>query len=141
MKNQKLRDFAKVCIEGGLKCYTTSPDKDFAYFTFTDGEKIAYCQTNFYGISFSKVVIPSRNTGSGCRLFEDTEDGIIFNPDIKTARTALISMPDWYRRKNPELYKDWDDYVKRRSPKVLEIREITIEELAGEEETFTLRRK
>lgn len=73
---QEIQDIIQILLDNNFRVLvpniaTSSKDK-IDYFYYSDGEKIAYCQSNRFGYaSLSTVNIPNRQCGTGFRVSED----------------------------------------------------------------------
>lgn len=113
---QLLADMANILKDNGFSVYWSkwsSSNAKPAYFYFTDGANIGYCQEAYFGgLSFSTVHKPCRECGTGFGLNESGTG--IYEPTLKDAERAFIVAPNWAKSNDVRAvrkYKSWEEYT------------------------------
>ncbi len=127
IKNEALRQFAKLLLEDGFKVYYT-PDEHIKWLHFESNKGIGCVSINYYyGLDFSTCHKPNRITGTGFRL---NTDGVI-NATIKDAESCF-NIPLWAKKNEIDSvkpYKNWADYLSVGTNTILEHKELTLKEV------------
>lgn len=82
-------------------------DSDFRYGYVTDGKRIIYFQVNeLFGLQWGTVCVPTKNTGSGCRINVERA-----KESIEAALSYAYGQP----------YKDFADFKRRHWTKLVRL--------------------
>ena len=112
-ETEELKKTAMLLIASGFRLYTSinKHNRLTSYIYYEENQKIAYLQSNSYGVAYSTVHKPvGHGMGSGFGLCEYTR----INLTIDELRTAFTRIPRWIGERNISKitkYKGMGEYV------------------------------
>ena len=116
-KNEDLEHAYNTAVKAGFKVLVSywEPKKIQGYFTYSDGQNVAYIQAGDYGhgVTISTVHKGNRNTGTGYGL--DNWDEPRHEVTAEDLKEGFIFCPNWASRKDrPYIvkYANLEDYFK-----------------------------
>ena len=104
------RDLSKETIAAiaahGFEVWQSSGPKWRSYAYFTDGKRIGYVQTGYFGgLNYSTVHMPCREAGTGFRVVDGAES--VREDDINA---ALAHSPSWALNSERLAVKKWPNF-------------------------------
>jgi hypothetical protein len=106
------KNYLKELLTNKYKVYINNDNNNISYAYIVKNNNIAYIQlSNFFGLSFSSSYKPSKNNGTGARMFNEITKPTLNHID----RTFNHSFG------KVEFWKDWEEFQKKAYFKYLEV--------------------